>query len=68
MCDIMVNPGTHELMWVSWANADKSSYVAIELGNPQSGSVKTTIPWPYWSTQNPGAYFACQVNKACATN
>lgn len=52
MGDIMVNPSTHELLFHSWADSTKSHYVAIELGG-SPGSVKYTIPWPYWSTQHP---------------
>lgn len=62
----MVNPGAHELLFHSWANSDKSSYIAIELGGSR-GSIKYTIPWPYWSTLSPEKYFPCKVIKACVT-
>lgn len=64
--DIMVNPAQHELLFHSWAKSDKSEYWAIELGGPR-GSIKYQIPWPYWSSQNPGAYVPCKVTKACVT-
>ena len=64
--DIMVNPGTHELLFHSWAKTDKSEYVAIELGGPR-GSIKYNIPWPYWSNLSPEKYVPCKVMKACVT-
>ena len=64
--DIMVNPGTHELLFHSWADSGKTSYWAIELGGPR-GSIKYTIPWPYWSNLNPEKYVPCKVMKACVT-
>jgi hypothetical protein len=36
------------------------------LGGPK-GSIKYTIPWPYWSTLSPEKYFPCKVTKACVT-
>jgi hypothetical protein len=63
--DIMVNPGTHELLFDGWAKSDQSEYFAIELGGP-SGSIRRATPWPYWSSLNPEKYVPCKVMKACA--
>lgn len=65
MGDIMVCPGTHELLFHSWANSDKSSYWGIELGGPH-GAFKHEIAWPYQAGQNPKCYVPCKVVKACS--
>lgn len=64
MGDIMVCPGSHQLLFHSWVDSAKTQYVAIELS--PSGSNKHNLPYPYWSSYNPGCYVPCRVAKACA--
>ena len=64
MGDIMVCPGSHQLLFHSWVDSAKTQYTAIELS--PSGSNKHVLPYPYWSSYNPGCYVPCRVEKACA--
>lgn len=58
--DIMVCPGTHQLLFHSWTDSKQNYYWGIELGGP-SGTIKHQIPWPYFSSLNPSCYIPCKV-------
>jgi hypothetical protein len=60
MGDLMVCPTTHQLLFHSWANTQKTYYWAIELGG-SAGSRKYEIPYPYWPNYNPSCYIPCKV-------
>jgi len=62
--DILVCPGTHQLLFDGWASG--SDFWGIELGGSR-GTIRTQIPYPYYKDYNPGCYVPCQVVKACVT-
>jgi hypothetical protein len=61
--DAILCPGTHIVLFAGWADSTKSHYTGMEEANSSTGTVKRTIPFPYWS--DTGCYKPYRSNTVC---
>lgn len=61
--DAILCPSTHVVLFAGWADSSKSSYSGMEEANSSTGTVRRTIPYPYWSDQ--GCYRPVRSNTVC---
>ena len=61
--DAILCASTHVVLFAGWADGSQSSYVGMEEANSSTGTVKRTIPYPYWSDQ--GCYQPVRGNNVC---
>jgi hypothetical protein len=52
--DVLLNAGTHVLIFSSWANTAQTQYYAYEMTPP--GTKYTVVDYPYWSNYDPAGY------------
>lgn len=45
--DILLNAGSHTVIFNGWADSTKTQYWAYDMG-PKTGAILRKTPWPYW--------------------
>lgn len=45
--DILLNAGSHTVIFNGWADSAKTQYWAYDMG-PKTGAILRKTPWPYW--------------------
>ena len=63
--DILLNPGSHTLIFDKWTDSSKTNYWSYE--QHPSETHYASIPYPYWSNYDPSSYFPCRYNGVSAT-
>ena len=46
--DTLLCPGTHVALFVKWTDSNKTSYISMEDANSRIGTVKRTVPYPFF--------------------
>lgn len=50
--DAMNCDSRHIVLFAGWTDGSQSKYVAMEEANSQTGTIKSTIPYPYWNSDS----------------
>jgi len=61
--DAMNCDSHHIVLFAGWANAEKTSYIAMEEANTAEGTVKKTIPYPYFNGDS--CFHPIRYNSVC---
>jgi hypothetical protein len=61
--DAMIAEAHHVVLFAGWADSTKSHYIAMEEANTKEGTVKKTIPYPYFNSDN--SFHPIRFNNVC---
>ena len=53
----------HILLFAGWANSGKTEYIGMEEANSSTGTIKRTIPYPYFGGDS--CFHPIRYNEVC---